>query len=326
MHALYVEKRPEHNQPAQTLLADLRETLSLPQLSDLRILQRYFVDGLSDEHFSQASELILSEPFTEKTFSQLPSAEHTFAIEFLPGQFDQRADSAAQCIAILTGQEAPPLTSAQVYLLTGTLTDEQLDAVKDYLINPVDSHEASLDLPTTLTPPVKDPADVATLTDFIAKSESDLGTLRSELGLAMTLADLAHTQAYFRDEEKRDPSLTEIKLLDTYWSDHCRHTTFLTKIDEVTFGENTETIQATYRDYQKTRESLYGKDTDRPETMMDLAIIAAKELKKSGELDNLELSEEINAASIIVQVPIRSVALQAASNPIRPTPTPTPAA
>ena len=304
MHALYVEKRPEHNQPAQTLLADLRETLNLPQLSDLRILQRYFVDGLSEEHFSQASGLILSEPFTEEALPELPAAEHTFAIEFLPGQFDQRADSAAQCIAILTGEEAPPLTSAQVYLLQGKLNSEQLDAVKDYLINPVDSHEASLDIPATLTPPIKDPADVAILTGFIAKSESELRALRSDLGLAMTLADLAHTQAYFREDENRDPSLTEIKLLDTYWSDHCRHTTFLTKIDEVTFGEHTETIQATYRDYQKTREALYGKDTSRPETMMDLAIIAAKELKKSGELDNLELSEEINAASIIVEIPI----------------------
>ncbi|MGJ8724241.1 MAG: phosphoribosylformylglycinamidine synthase [Roseibacillus sp.] len=304
MHALYVEKRPEHNQPAQTLLSDLREILSLPQLSDLRLLQRYFADGLSDEHFHQASEHILSEPFTEETFSQLPAAEHTFAIEFLPGQFDQRADSAAQCIAILTGQEAPPLTSAQVYLLQGDLSDEQLQAVKDYLINPVDSHEASLNLPATLTPPVKDPADVATLTGFIAKSEPELSALRADLGLAMTLADLAHTQTYFRDEEDRDPSLTEIKLLDTYWSDHCRHTTFLTKIAEVTFGENTETIQATYRNYQNTRDALYGKDTHRPETMMDLAIIAAKELKKSGELDNLELSEEINAASIIVEIPL----------------------
>ena len=307
MHALYVEKRPEHNQPAQTLLADLQETLSLPKLNDLRILQRYFVDGLSDEHFSQASELILSEPFTEKTFSELPTAQHTFAIEFLPGQFDQRADSAAQCIAILTGQEAPPLTSAQVYLLEGELSDEQLEAVRDYLINPVDSHEATLQIPDTLTPPVKEPADVATLTGFIKKSKPELSALRSQLGLAMTLADLTHTQTYFRDEENRDPSLTEIKLLDTYWSDHCRHTTFLTKIDEVTFGDNTETIQETYRDYQTTREALYGKDTSRPETMMDLAIIAAKELKKSGELDNLELSEEINAASIIVEIPIRSV-------------------
>ncbi|WP_411845392.1 phosphoribosylformylglycinamidine synthase [Roseibacillus persicicus] len=305
MHALYVEKRPEHNQPARTLLADLRETLDLPQISDLRILQRYFVDGLSDEHFAQARELIFSEPFTEITFDELPAATHCFAIEFLPGQFDQRADSAAQCVAILTGEEAPPLTSAQVYLLEGDLTAEQIESVKSYLINPVDSHEASLEIPATLTPPTKEPADVAILTGFIAKSESELAELQNELGLAMTLADLAHTQSYFRDEEQRDPSLTEIKLLDTYWSDHCRHTTFLTKIEEVTFGENTETIRATYEQYQRTREALYGADTERPETMMDLAIIAAKELKKSGELDNLEISEEINAASIIVEIPIQ---------------------
>lgn len=304
MHAIYVEKRPEHNQPSQTLLADLRETLQLPQLSGLRILQRYFVDSLSDAHFAEARDLILSEPFTEVSYSELPTAEHLFAIEFLPGQFDQRADSAAQCIAILSGAEAPPLTSAQVYLLEGQLSESQLDTIKSYLINPVDSHEASLDLPASLTPPNKEPADVATLDGFITQSQSQLSELQADLGLAMTLADLAHTQAYFRNEENRDPSLTEIKLLDTYWSDHCRHTTFLTKVEEVTFGENTATIEATYRDYQKTREALYGADTERPETMMDLAIIAAKELKKSGELDNLEISEEINAASIIVEVPI----------------------
>ena len=234
----------------------------------------------------------------------MPVAKHIFAVEFLPGQFDQRADSAAQCIAILTGEEPPPITSAQVYLLEGDLTTEELSTIKSYLINPVDSHEATLEIPSSLTPPIKTPADVAVLGGFLTRDEAGLTDLRSELGLAMTLADLAHTQSYFRDEEKRDPSLTEIKLLDTYWSDHCRHTTFLTKIEDVTFGENTDTIQATYRDYQKTREALYGKDSNRPETMMDLAIIAAKELKKSGELDNLELSEEINAASIIVEVPV----------------------
>ena len=304
MHALYVEKRLEHSQPALSLLADLRETLQLPQITGLRLLQRYFVDQLNEEQFEQASDLILSEPFTETTTKDLPSAAHAFAIEFLPGQFDQRADSAAQCIAILTGEEPPPITSAQVYLLEGDLSPEELATIKDYLINPVDSHEASLALPDTLTPPIPEPSDVAILSDFIAKDHNGLTQLRSELGLAMTLADLAHTQHYFREEEKRDPSLTEIKLLDTYWSDHCRHTTFLTKIDEVTFGENTEVIENTYRDYQKTREALYGKETTRPETMMDLAIIAAKELKKSGELDNLELSEEINAASIIVKIPI----------------------
>ncbi|MBK1835188.1 phosphoribosylformylglycinamidine synthase subunit PurQ [Roseibacillus ishigakijimensis] len=304
VHALYVEKRPEHSQPAQSLLADLRETLDLPQLRDLRRLQRYFVDGLSEEHFAQASELILSEPFTEVTYRELPEASHRFAIEFLPGQFDQRADSAAQCIAILTGEEAPPVSSAQVYLLEGDLSADDLARIKDYLINPVDSHEASLEIPETLTPPVKEPADVAILEGFLAKNESELSALRDELGLAMTLADLIHTQGYFRDEEKRDPSLTEIKLLDTYWSDHCRHTTFLTKIDEVTFDDDTAVIQESYRQYQKTREALYGVDTERPETLMDLAIIAAKELKKSGELDNLEISEEINAASIIVEVPV----------------------
>lgn len=306
MHALYVEKRPEHAQSAQSLLADLQETLALPQLTSLRIVQRYFVDGLTDELFQKAADLILAENFTESASRELPPHEGSalFAVEFLPGQFDQRADSAAQCIAILTGEEAPPVTSAQVYLLGGDLSAEQLQAIKDYLINPVDSHEASLDLPATLTPPIKTPADVAILSGFTTQSADELAALRADLGLAMTQDDLVHTQAYFRDEEGRDPSLTEIKLLDTYWSDHCRHTTFLTKIEEVTFGENTAVIEATYHDYRQTRNALYGEDTPRPETMMDLAIIAAKELKKSGELDNLEISEEINAASIIVPLEI----------------------
>jgi phosphoribosylformylglycinamidine synthase len=305
VHALYVEKRPEHAQPAESLLADLRETLSLPDLTGLRLLQRYFVDGISAEIFAQAAELILSEPVIETTSRGLP--DHSgplFAVEYLPGQFDQRADSAAQCIAILTGEEAPPVTSAQIYLLSGDLTSEQVQQVKDYLINPVDSHEASLEIPKTLTPPIKAPEDVASLTGFLEKAESELSIIREELGLAMSLADLAHTQRYFRDEEQRDPTLTEIRLLATYWSDHCRHTTFLTKIEEVTFGENTETVQATYESYRNTRKKLYGADTERPETMMDLAVIAAKALKKSGELDNLEISEEINAASIIVPLEI----------------------
>lgn len=305
MHALYVEKRPEHAQSSAILLADLRETLSLPELTNVRILQRYFVDGVSEEIFQQAIDLIFSEPFTETAVRSLEvDGVHAFAVEFLPGQFDQRADSASQCIAILTGEEAPPVASAQVYLLSGDLTAAQLERVKAYLINPVDSHEASLAMPSTLTPPVKTPADVAILEGFITHSTADLAALGESLGLAMTDDDLLHTQSYFQQEEKRDPSITEIRLLDTYWSDHCRHTTFLTKIQEVTFGADTAVIQATYRDYQATRTALYGAGTDRPETMMDLAIIAAKELKKSGELDNLEISEEINAASIIVPITI----------------------
>ncbi len=163
----------------------------------------------------------------------------------------------------------------------GNLTPDQLQTIKDYLINPVDSHEASLQIPDTLTPTVTEPDDVPLLTGFNLKSEAELEALRSELGLAMSLADLLHTQTYFRDQENRDPSLTEIKLLDTYWSDHCRHTTFLTKIDSVTFDSGTETIQSAYENYRSTRAQLYGENTGRPETLMDLAIIAAKELKKT---------------------------------------------
>ncbi|MEM9080395.1 MAG: phosphoribosylformylglycinamidine synthase, partial [Verrucomicrobiota bacterium] len=270
-----------------------------------------------DDQFQQAIPRILSEPFTETAAADLPDAPHAVAIEDLPRPFDKRADSAAQCIAILTEGERPTVTSAQVYLLEGDLSPTQLHSIKDYLINPVDSHEVSLERGFSTRHPSShaSPPDVPLIKNFTTKTSEDLETLRSELGLAMSLADLLHTQIYFCDEESRDPSLTEIKLLDTYWSDHCRHTTFLTKIDSVTFDSGTETIQSAYEDYRRTRNKLYGEKTDRPETLMDLAIIAAKELKKTGELDNVEDSEEINAASIIVPIEIKgSVGVSPASN------------
>ncbi|MDB6077076.1 MAG: phosphoribosylformylglycinamidine synthase [Akkermansiaceae bacterium] len=315
MNRIFVEKKPEFNAEARHLLHDLRESLDLQTLTGVRIIQRYDLDGVSDEQFDQAVKLVLSEPQVDRVTRDLPTAsgEQAFAVEYLPGQFDQRADSAAQCVQILTGQERPLVSSAKVVVLTGNLSADDVSRIKSFVINAVDSHEARLDLPETLQTKIPVPADVATLTGFTSHPAETLAALRKELGLAMSDADLAFCQTYFRDEEQRDPSLTEVKMLDTYWSDHCRHTTFLTRIDEVTFDPGTEPVQRAWQAYQATRDTVFGPDTTRPITLMDIALIGMRELRKSGELDNLEVSEEVNAASIVVPVEITSDAGTTAS-------------
>lgn len=304
MNRIFVEKKPGHTAEANHLLHDLHESLVLPGLTGLRLVQRYDVDGLTDDEFKSAARLILSEPQIDAISDALPLGEneHAFAVEFLPGQFDQRADSAAQCVQILTGKDRPLVASAKVIILEGTLSLDELGRIKSFVINAVDSHEAGMSLPESLKPVTHTPADVAILTGFTTEAVADLAGRRSALGLAMSEADLAFCQTYFRDEEKRDPSLTELRMLDTYWSDHCRHTTFLTKIDEVTFGENTGPVQRAWQSYLDTRKAL-GRE-DKPITLMDIALIGMRELRKSGELDNLEVSEEVNAASIVVPVSI----------------------
>jgi phosphoribosylformylglycinamidine synthase len=301
MNRIFVEKKTGHHAEACHLLNDLQGSLSLPGLKGVRIVQRYDIDGLTDEEFTSAVGLILSEPqvdTTSTTLAILPN-ETSFAVEFLPGQFDQRADSAAQCVQILTGKERPLITAAKVILLEGSFTENELSSIKSYVINAVDSHEASMELPHSLEPNTHEPADVAILSGFASQ---DPVKLRQDLGLAMSAEDVAFCQNYFRDEEKRDPSLTEIRMLDTYWSDHCRHTTFLTKIDDVTFGEGTDCVRRAWQTYLTTREQL-GRN-DKPITLMDIALIGMRELRKSGELDNLEVSEEVNAASIVVPVSV----------------------
>ncbi len=304
MNRIFVEKKPEFNAEARHLLHDLKESLGLAGLQGVRVIQRYDVDGLSGEEFSQASRLILSEPQVDLTYSELSlaSGETAFAVEYLPGQFDQRADSAAQCVQILTAKERPLVSSAKVIVLKGDLSHEAVVRVKGYVINSVESHEARMDLPESLQPKIGVPSDVAILENFTTKPADDLAALRKELGLAMSDADLAFCQNYFRDEEKREPSITEIRMLDTYWSDHCRHTTFLTKIDEVTFEPGAEPVKAAWESYLATRKNL-GRE-DKPVTLMDIALIGMRELRASGELDNLEVSEEVNAASIVVPVEI----------------------
>lgn len=299
MNRIFVEKKTIHATEARHLLHDLRESLDLPGIEAVRIVQRYDVDGLTEEQFADACRHILSEPQVDDVSSSLTLApkETAFAVEYLPGQFDQRADSAAQCIQILTGQGKPFVASARVVVVRGALGADEIARIKSYVINSVDSHEVPLDAPAEIRTAAR-PADVAVLEGF---ADADPAELRQSLGLAMSAEDVAFCQRYFRDDEQRVPTLTEIRMLDTYWSDHCRHTTFLTKIEDVAFDAGTEPVQRAWETYRAVREQL-GRG-DKPVTLMDIALAGMRELRASGELDNLEVSSEVNAASIVVDVP-----------------------
>ncbi len=302
MNRIFVEKKPGHDAEARHLLHDLHESLGMPQLRGIRILQRYDIDGLNPEEFHEAAIHILSEPQVD-TLSEsldLATGEQAFAVEYLPGQFDQRADSAAQCVQILTGKDKPTVFSTRVIVLQGELSTSDIARIKDYVINTVDSHEVPVAADSIRQTPHA-PKDVAILTGF---NQQDPAKLRKDLGLAMSTEDVAFCQRYFGDEEKRDPSITEIRMLDTYWSDHCRHTTFLTRIDQVDFANPEGPVARAWQNYLKVKSQL-GRD-DKPVTLMDIALVGMRELKASGELDNLEVSDEVNAASIVVPVTIHN--------------------
>lgn len=304
---VYVEKKAGFDREGSQLLSDLRSNLGVTNLYNVRILQRYDVSGLDAGQFTNACNTVFSEPQVDQFTSEFPKSweESSFAIEFLPGQFDQRADSARQCLSILTQVEKPVVKHAKIIILDGPVSKAELAAIKEFCINPVDSREASLDLPETLESEIKEPTDVEVLAGFRTKSAEELVSLNSHYGLAMSAADLEHIQKYYRDEEGRDPSITELRLMDTYWSDHCRHTTFLAELSDVKFDPNCPAaFTDAYKGYQDARDAVYGADTERPETLMDIACIAMKELRKTGELDNLEISEEINAASIVVPIEV----------------------
>ncbi len=303
MNRIHVEKKPEFAAEARHLLNELRENLDLPRLAGLRLVQRYDIDGLSDAEFREATRRILAEPQVDDASDSVEFAadEHPFVVEYLPGQFDQRADSAAQCIQILTGKERPFVASSRVIIPRGELGADEVAAIKAYVINEVDSHEVPVAADFVRQSP-HEPADVAILEDF---ADADPAALRAELGLAMSPEDIAYCQDYFRDEEGRAPSITEIRMLDTYWSDHCRHTTFLTRIEDPVFDEGTGPVQRAWQAYLETRREL-GRD-DKPVTLMDIALAGLRELRASGELDNLEESDEINAASIVVPVEITNL-------------------
>ena len=304
VYRVYVEKKAELANEARALQHDLRAFLGIRSLTGLRLYNRYDLEGISRELFDYAVKTVLSEPQLDLVTDQAPQGDAVFAVEYLPGQFDQRADSAAQCIQILSQGERPAVRTARVYALEGTLTPQELEAVKQYVINPVESREASLDLPETLRMEYTVPTSVRTITGFTAMDAAGLDALREDLGLAMDLDDLKFLQAYFRDEERRDPTITEIRVVDTYWSDHCRHTTFPTHLDRVEIHD--EAIEAAYRRYLDARVEVYGaeKAAKRPQTLMDLATIGAKVLKKRGMLPELDESEEINACSIHVNADV----------------------
>ena len=304
VYRVYVEKKAELANEARALQHDLRAFLGIRSLTGLRLYNRYDLEGISRELFDYAVKTVLSEPQLDLVTDQVPQGDAVFAVEYLPGQFDQRADSAAQCIQILSQGERPAVRTARVYALEGVLTPQELEAVKQYVINPVESREASLDLPETLRMEYTVPTSVRTITGFTAMDAAGLDALREEMGLAMDLDDLKFLQAYFRDEERRDPTITEIRVVDTYWSDHCRHTTFSTHLDRVEIHD--EAIEAAYRRYLDARVEVYGaeKAAKRPQTLMDLATIGAKVLKKRGMLPELDESEEINACSIHVKADV----------------------
>ena len=301
VYRVYVEKKPGFAPEAAGALADFRSFLGLKNLRNVRILNRYDVEGIDPDLFEQAKRTIFSEPQLDIVTADMDT-EGTcavFGVEALPGQFDQRADSAAQCIQLLSQQDRPLVAFARIYLIYGDLSAEEIDMIKHHVINPVETREASLDLPETLKMEYATPDHVATAEGFIGLDDAGLKELLGSMGLAMDLDDLKFLQAYFRDEEKRDPTVTEIRVVDTYWSDHCRHTTFGTQIDAVTIED--ETVKAAYERYQALRQEVYGeKAKTRPETLMDLATIGAKTLKKRNLLPELDESEEVNACSIHV--------------------------
>ncbi|MBN1299861.1 MAG: phosphoribosylformylglycinamidine synthase [Melioribacteraceae bacterium] len=307
---IFVEKKPGYNVEAQVLLNELKDHLLIESLENVRVIHRYDVESVDEKIFRQALTTVFSEPPLDTVFEEEISVENNnkyFAVEYLPGQYDQRADSASQCIQILTQDEKPKVKYAKVIILSGQISDSDFDSIRRYIINPVDSREASLEKPSTLDDQLTEPADVETIKYFTEMDDNDLEKLLHEMGLAMDLDDLQFCQDYFRDEELRNPTVTELRILDTYWSDHCRHTTFLTKIDEVEFddGPISGKIKETYTDYLKSREFVYGDSpAEKDICLMDIATIAMKELKKKGMLKGLDESEEINACSIEVKVDV----------------------
>jgi len=307
MKRIFVEKKPAFREQAKSVWQDLRESLGLPALTGVRVAQRYDIDGLDDADFQKTLPTIFAEPQVDDVFENTLPCDETdtvFAVEYLPGQFDQRADSAAQCVQMLTLKERPLIATARVYVLSGEISAGDVARVKAYLINPVDSREASLAVPATLKQSVPAPADIPAVEGFSQKTPEEISALRQKLGLAMSDADLAFVQKYFRDEEHHEPTLTEIRVLDTYWSDHCRHTTFLTRLTDVSFEKSPllAPVENAWGKYLALREEL-GRG-DKTICLMDIALLAMRELKKEGKLDDLEVSEEINAASIVVPVTI----------------------
>ena len=300
VYRVYVEKIEGQTHEADSLRREVKDFLQISSLEGVRVLNRYDVENIDEKLFDYSVNTVFSEPQVDTVSYEAPNGKVVFAVEPLPGQFDQRADSAAQCIQILGQCDRPAVRSAKVYVLEGTLTEEEITAIKKHVINPVECREASLEKPETLAVEYALPQSVATVTGFITMDEAALAELLDSLGLAMDLDDLKFLQNYFSSQEQRDPTITEIRLVDTYWSDHCRHTTFSTIIDDVKIDD--PAVAEAYKRYLAARVEVYGEEKaeKRPQTLMDIATIGAKTLKKRGLLPELDESEEINACSIHV--------------------------
>ena len=306
---IYVEKKAPYAVRAKELKEEVRQYLGITALCNVRVLIRYDVENLSDATYQQALMTVFSEPpvddYYEEIFEMDPDA-FCFSVEYLPGQFDQRADSAEQCVKLLNEKEDPVIRSATTYVFEGEISEEDRTRIKEYCINPVDSRETDEKKPDTLVQKFDEPADVAIFDGFQSMPEAELKELYDSLNLAMTFKDFLHIQKYFAGEEKRDPSVTEIRVLDTYWSDHCRHTTFLTELKNVTFddGYYKKPIEKTYQEYYTAHKEMFAGRDDKFVSLMDIALLAMRQLKKAGKLDDMEESDEINACSIVVPVEI----------------------
>ena len=307
---VYVEKKKPYAVKAKELTEDIKGYLGIDGLKEVRELVRYDVENLTEDTYKKALTCVFSEPpvddVYEETFPYDEAESKIFSVEFLPGQFDQRADSAVQCVKFLNEDENPEIRTATTYVLVGDITEEQFEQIKSYCINPVDSRETGLEKPETLVTEFEEPADVIIFDGFKDMDDAPLKELYDSLGLAMTFKDFKHIQNYFKSEENRDPSMTEIRVLDTYWSDHCRHTTFNTELTDVKFDDGfyNEPIVKTYEEYLETRKDVFGERKDKFVCLMDLALIAMRKLKKEGKLDDQEKSDEINACSIVVPVEV----------------------
>ena len=306
---VYVEKKQPYAVKAKELTEDIKGYLGINTLDAVRVLVRYDVENLSEDTYKKALTTVFSEPPVDNVYEEnfpFNETDRIFSVEYLPGQFDQRADSAEQCVKFLNEDEKPVIKSATTYVLEGHMSDEQFEQVKSYCINPVDSRETGLEKPETLVTEFEEPADVIIFDGFKDMGEAPLKELYDSLGLAMTFKDFLHIQNYYKNEEDRDPSITEIRVLDTYWSDHCRHTTFNTELTDVTFDDGyfNSPLVKTYEEYMETRESVFKGRKDKFVCFMDLALMAMRKLKMEGKLDDQEESDEINACSIVVPVEV----------------------
>jgi phosphoribosylformylglycinamidine synthase len=306
---IYVEKKKPYAVAAAQLQEEIRSFLGVTGIEEVRVLIRYDVENISDAVFEKACRTVFSEPPVDILFREtidIPEGARVFSVEPVPGQFDQRADSAQQCIQFIEESENPTVCTAKTYILTGQISDVEFEKIKAYCINPVDSRETGMKKPETLEIRHPVPEDVAILTGFCSMNGESFRELYDSLGLAMTYADFQFIRTYFTEEEKRDPSMTEIRVLDTYWSDHCRHTTFATELKDVKFdgGLFSAPMEKTYRNYLDAREKLYSGRPDKYVCLMDLALMGMKKLKSEGLLTDMEDSDENNACSVVVPVEV----------------------